>query len=114
MDIVVLRKHGADLLKRLQGDEIPSDALKAANVIWEEFVSGMYWQGEGRRFIMGTYTPKVPGERFSRETVDGDIDNASMKQKLAQKFSSRINWELLNAAEPVLRAYTDGDRRRSV
>ena len=111
VDVVVLRKHGRDLLNRLKADEIPLDTLKEANVVWEEFISGKYWQGEGRKFIMGRYVPKVPGDRFSREKVDGDIDDMSLKRNLARRFQSRINWDILNAAEPILRAYQEGDRR---
>lgn len=109
VDVVVFRKHPASLLDKI--DSIPFDTLQAANVVWEEFISGRYWQGEGKRFIMGTYVPKIDGDRWSRETVDGDVDNATLKAKLAAKFNSRIDWTLLDEAEPVQRLYAEGDRK---
>lgn len=109
VDVVVLRKHGRDLLDKIE--DIPFDTLKRANVVWDEFVKGRYWAGEGRQFIMGKYIPKKAGERFSREIVDGEIDSGALKAKLAQKFSSRIDWDALDMAEPITRAYAEGDRR---
>ena len=109
VDIVVFRKHPKDFLERI--DAIPFDTMKTAKVIWDEFVSGQYWVGEGRQFIMGKWVPKVEGDRWSREVVDGDIDNASMKARLAQRFNSRINWDLLEVTEPIVRNYTEGDRK---
>ena len=109
VDVVVFRKHPESLLSRI--DSIPFDTLKAANVVWDEFIQGRYWQGEGKRFIMGNYIPKVEGDRWSRETVDGDIDNAGLKAKLAAKFDSRIDWTLLEDSEPVQRVYAEGDRK---
>lgn len=109
VDVIVLRKHTRELRNKIEEQTI--DSLRAARVVWDEFVEGRYWQGEGRPFIMGKYMPKVEGDRWSREVVDGDIDNASLKRNLARKFHSRIDWEALSLAEPVVRAYTDGDRK---
>lgn len=109
VDVVVFRKHPESLLSKI--DSIPFDTLKSANVAWDEFISGLWWQGEGKKYIMGTYIPKVDGDRWSRETVDGDIDNASLKAKLAAKFNSRIDWAMLEDAEPVQRLYAEGDRK---
>ena len=85
--------------------------MKTAKMVWGEFISGQYWIGEGRRFIMGKWVPKVEGDRWSREVVDGDIDNAGLKARLAQRFDSRIDWDLLEAAEPIVRNYAEGDRK---
>jgi N12 class adenine-specific DNA methylase len=109
VDVIVLKKHPEDLLEKI--NDLDAQVLWDASVYFKEFIKGKYWQGEGRRFIMGKYTPKVPGDRWSRETVDGDVDNEGLKRKLAQKFSSRIAWDELDAAEPRPIAYADGDRR---
>lgn len=109
VDVIVLRKHSRELLSKIE--ELTIEDLRAARVVWDEFVQGRYWQGEGRPFIMGKYVPKAAGDRWGREKVDGDIDDAGLKRKLAQKFHSRIDWEALTLAEPVSRAYADGDRR---
>ncbi len=113
VDIVVFRKHPADLLAKLQKDEIPTEILNASKVFWDEFIDGKYWMGDGKRFIQGKYIPKDAKERFSRERVEaeGPITSESMKRKLAVKFSSRINWEMLELEEPIDRAYSDGDQR---
>lgn len=108
-DVIVLRKHSRELLDKIENTSI--EDLRTANVVWNEFIEGKYWKGEGKKFIMGKYIPKVPGDRWSREIVDGDIDSESIKRKLSQKFHSRIDWELLELAEPVIRAYANGDRK---
>ncbi|MFA7463378.1 MAG: N-6 DNA methylase, partial [Anaerovoracaceae bacterium] len=109
VDIIVLKKHPQDLIDRI--DDIDFETLKTANVIWDEFVQGKYWMGDGKRFIQGEYVPKVEGERWSREIVDGDIDSAAIRQKLAVRFDSRIDWELIESAPAELKSYIDGDRR---
>ena len=109
VDIVVFKKHPKELLDKI--DSVAFDTLKTANVVWGEFVSGQYWLGEGKPYIMGKWVPKVAGDRWSRETVDGDIDNAGIKAKLAQKFESRIDWDMLETAEPIVRNYVEGDRK---
>lgn len=109
VDIVVFKKHPEEVLKRV--DEIPFETMKSAKMVWDEFVSGQYWIGEGRRFIMGKWVPKVEGDRWSREVVDGDVDNAGLKARLAQRFDSRIDWDLLEATEPIVRNYAEGDRK---
>lgn len=110
-DVIILRKHGRDLLDKLRDDEIPTETLREANVYWDEFISGKYWQGEGRPFIMGKYVPKDANDRFAREKVEGKIDDATLKRNLARKFHSRIKWDVLKAAEPILRNYAEGDSR---
>lgn len=109
VDVIVLRKHTGELAAKVE--ELTIDSLRTSRVVWSEFVEGRYWQGEGRPFIMGRYVPKQAGDRWGREVVDGDIDDASLKRKLAQKFHSRIDWESLAMAEPVVRAYSEGDRK---
>lgn len=109
VDVIVLKKHPRDLLDKV--DDLPLDTLKASNVLWGEFIQGMYWQGEGRPFIMGKYVPKVEGDRWSREVVDGDVDNAGLKAKLAQRFESRIDWPALEVAPLVPKTYAEGDRK---
>lgn len=108
-DVIVLRKHPRDLLDRVQ--DLPLETLKSTNVLWAEFLQGMYWQGEGRQFIMGKYIPKVDSDRWSREIVDGDVDNAGLKAKLAQRFESRIDWAALDVAPVVTKTYAEGDRK---
>lgn len=109
VDIVVFKKHPAEFLERVE--DLSIETLKETRVIWDDFVEGRWWLEEGRKFIMGKYTPKVPGDRWSREIVDGDVDNEGLKRKLALKFNSRIDWDALEVAEPVVRNFVNGDRR---
>ncbi|MCP4753420.1 MAG: hypothetical protein GY866_21230, partial [Proteobacteria bacterium] len=108
-DILVFRKHPQSLLEKI--DDLAEETLRETNIYFDEFIKGKYWQGEGRKFIHGKYTPRVAGERFSREIVDGDIDSESLKRKLAVKFQTRIDWEALEVAEEVVKNYVDGDRK---
>lgn len=110
-DVLVLRKHPADLLDKVGGLE--SDALKAANVLWDEFIAGKYWQGEGLKFIKGQYVPPNKDDYRPMEKViaeEGMTDDA-LKRALAVKFDSRIDWDLLDSAEPVINYYSEGDHR---
>jgi len=109
VDIVVFKKHPEDLLKKI--DDINFEALKESKVVWDEFVNGQYWMGEGKRFIQGKYVPKVVGERWSREVVDGDIDPLAIKKKLAQQFNSRIDWDALKSVSADIKNYADGDQK---
>ena len=109
VDVVVFKKHSQEFLDKIQDTQF--ETLQQANVVWNEFVKGKYWMGEGKPFIMGKFVPKVAGDRWSRETVDGDIDNAGIRSKLAARFNSRIDWDMLDVAEPIVRNYIEGDRR---
>ncbi|MFH1984756.1 MAG: helicase-related protein [Pseudomonadota bacterium] len=109
VDIVVFKKHPRELLDRI--DDIPFETLKAARAVWDEFTQGLYWLGEGKRFIQGKWVPKVEGERWSREVVDGDIDAVVIRQKLAARFESRIDWDMLESAPAETKSYIEGDRK---
>lgn len=109
VDLVVFKKHPKDLLDKI--DRIPVETLQATNVLWDTFINGKWWQGEGKKYIMGKFIPKVDGDRFSRDRVDGDIDNAGMKAKLAQRFDSRIDWKTLDAVQVQETSVADGDHR---
>jgi hypothetical protein len=111
VDVLVMRKHGAEFLGK--ADNLAFDTLQSANVIWPEFIEGRYWQGEGKRFIQGEYVPKIAGDRYSREKViaGDDFTDESIKRALAIKFDSRIDWDMLDEAEPIVRNYTEGDRK---
>jgi len=108
-DVVVLRKHIAEVAAKLE--ELDKDTLESTRVFFDEFIEGRYWLGEGKRFIMGQYFPKVDGDRWSRERVDGDVDDAGLKARLAQKFASRIDWAALELVEPEAKNYAPGDRK---
>lgn len=109
-DIIVMRKHPADILAKI--DSLSAETLKAANVLWEEFLAGNYWKGEGKKFIKGDYV--IAGKdafRPGAESVvaDKNMTNESLKKSLAVRFDSRIDWDMLESAEPAQTVYADGD-----
>ncbi len=109
-DVVVFKKHPKDLLERIRDKEISPDTMREANVYWDEFVTGKYWQGEGKRLIHGTYVPKDSKKFMDTDKVVADkIDNVTLGKKLAVKFQSRIDWELLDSVQGEIRTYTEGD-----
>ena len=111
VDIIVMRKHPSNLLDKV--DSLPSDTLKVSNVLWDEFIGGTYWQGEGKKFIKGTYVPPNPDKFRSMEEVipaDGTTPE-SLKAALSVHFDSRIDWKALDSQEPTPQTYKVGDRR---
>lgn len=109
-DVVVFKKHPKELLERIKDKEISPDTMREANAYWDEFITGKYWQGEGKRFIHGTYVPKDSKRFMDTDKVIADkIDNKALSRKLAVKFQSRIDWKLLDAVQGEIRTYTEGD-----
>lgn len=110
-DIIVLRKHSTDLLDKIDG--YTADTLRSANVLWDEFIKGKYWLGEGKRFIKGQYVPPNKDDFRPMEQVIAEegMTDESLKRSLAIKFDSRIDWIMLDSVAPVINYYAEGDRR---
>lgn len=72
--------------------------LESANVLWPTFISGKWFEKDGRRFVHGTQEKGFQGRIEVR--ADGQIDNLALKAKLIHRFESRIDWSLLDMAEP--------------
>ncbi|GAB4059117.1 SNF2-related protein [Uliginosibacterium sediminicola] len=110
-DVIVLRKHPADLAGKIK--HLPAQTLQVANVLWDEFISGGYWLGEGRKYIHGQYIPADKSKVRSMDQVipDDGATPDTLKRALAVHFDSRIDWKMLDLAEPVIPAYAAGDRR---
>lgn len=110
-DIIVLRKHSREVIDKLP--KLPVETLRAANVLWPEFLEGRYWQGEGIPFIHGQFVPADPTAVRGEDKVIAPIDmtDESLKRRLAQRFESRIDWAMLDAAPVTVRAYAEGDRK---
>ncbi len=109
-DIIVLKKHPRDILERIKNKELDAATLKEAKLYWDTFITGKYWQKDGKPFIHGTFVPKDPKKFMDRDKVLNKIDNMALKKKLAVRFKSRIDWELLNSVEGTSRTYSEGDR----
>lgn len=110
-DILLLRKHPADMAELINSRK--SSDLKAANVLWDTWIKGKWFESaEGRRFIMGEQTTTGTG-RFARMVVEkGNLTNQGIKERLAQRFDSRIDWAALELAEPSSPTYAEGDERQ--
>ena len=112
-DAVFFRKHSRDALDKIP--DLPTKTLKESLVLWNEFITGKYFKGEGKRFVHGTTVAGFRGD----DVVDALMSKAatraeglqSLKKKLTVKFDSRIDWALLDAEEPIVRNYAEGDRK---
>ncbi|MGP9633770.1 SNF2-related protein [Halomonas sp. AOP43-A1-21] len=103
VDVLIMRKHSRDLTQKIP--DLTADTLTSANVHWDTFISGRWFEREGKRFVHGEIV-----EGF-RTRVESKIDNAGLKRLMARKFESRIDFSALDTAETITRNYLDGDRR---
>ncbi|MCG7550918.1 helicase-related protein [Pseudoalteromonas sp. Of7M-16] len=112
-DVIVLKKHSEELLETIAN--LPDKTLEEANVLYAPFITGKWFQtSEGKKFIHGT-VDKVKNQfgGFS-ETVkaNGTINQKAIQAKLARRFDSRIDYDLVNVAKPVIRLHVEGDRKK--
>lgn len=111
VDVVVFRKHSQQILNtidELQGTN--NDLLREANVLWPEFVDGKYFKGEGKRYVLGEFIKKDSSKARDVDRVVND-DSVQNIARLMRKFGveSRINLDLLEAAEIPEISYSEGD-----
>jgi hypothetical protein len=109
-DVIAFRKYSAETLEKISELREQSPAiLSDAKVLWDVFIEGNYFKGEGHRFVLGEFVPKDPDkfrdvDRVMNKAPVGEI--ASMLRKFP---NSRINWDLLNTVETAPIVYQDGD-----
>lgn len=103
VDVLIMRKHSRDLTAKIP--DLTTDTLTGASVYWDTFISGRWFELEGKRFVHGEIV-----EGF-RTRVESQIDNEGLKRLMARKFDSRIDFGALDTAETITRNYRDGDRR---
>lgn len=96
VDVVLMRKHPAEMAKKIP--LVDESTLESANVLWPTFISGKWFEKDGRRFVHGTQEKGFQGRIEVR--AEGQIDNQALKAKLIHRFESRIDWSLLDMAEP--------------
>ncbi len=109
-DVIVLRKYGREALTKIAEltEQNPS-VLVQAKVQWTEFISGDYFRGEGKRFVLGEFVPKDPTKFRDVDRVISDQSVANIA-KLMRKFpGSRVDWALLDATETEPIEYREGD-----
>ena len=109
-DLVLFRKHSEDATAKIA--DMSDEDLSASNVLWDTFIDGKWFDQDGKRFIQGEVSSTGEGQ-FKRMVVkNGALSNKAITEKLAHRFDSRINWELIDSAEPVVGNYAEGDQRQ--
>lgn len=107
VDVWVLQKHPealADLI--MQADE---KLLTAANVLWPEYITGKWFEQDGKRFVYGETEQGFQGRLIIR---NDQITPGALKEKLIHKFDSRIDWEMLNIEQPQIMKAEEGEQRQ--
>lgn len=111
-DIIVFRKYSREVLDKIEELKAQNPAvLIEANVQWQSFISGKYFEGEGKNHILGKLTEGGGTTQWDKDRVDIDAHvSVSDVAKLIKKFpNSRVNWDLLNASETEPIIYNEGD-----
>lgn len=108
-DVIVFRKFSREVLDKVaELSQQNPKVLTESNVLWQEFIGGQYFTGEGKPFILGTMG-KVKGKWGEVDALHSDLSISEIA-KLMRKFpGSRINWELLEATETAPLVYQEGD-----
>lgn len=109
-DVIIFKKHPKELLAKVGDIEVSQPKiLSESNVLWKEFIGGKYFNGEGKRFVLGEFQAADPNKMRDVDKVIND-DSITNIAKLLVKFpDSRINWELLNQTNPEPIVYNEGD-----
>lgn len=109
-DVMVFKKHSRNALDRIEElKQTNPDALRSTGVLFDGFINGKYFGGEGLQFKIGESTTKI--NRFGKE-VEALVTDASIADiaKSMKRFGgSRINWDLLDAQVGENITYKEGD-----
>ena len=108
-DLIVFRKFSRDASQKIAELQEQNPAvLGEARVLWDEFLSGKYFTGSGRKYILGEEGTTTG--RYGEVAAIINNDSIANIAKLIKRFpQSHIDWELLNAAETTPIVYADGD-----
>lgn len=109
-DVMFFRKYDKATREKIQELRAQNpDVLTQANVLFDQFLEGTYFLGEGKRFVLGEFVAKDPS-KF--RDVDRVISNASVGEigaMLRKLPDSRVDWDLLGATETTPIVYNEGD-----
>lgn len=108
-DVIVFRKYSREVLDKIAElrEQAPA-TLVEANVLWQEFINGTYFVGDGARNILGTMA-RAKGRFGDVDVLNSDLSMTDIA-KLMRKFpGSRVNWAMLDATETSPIVYRDGD-----
>lgn len=108
-DVMFFRKYSDDAAARIEElRQQDPEKLVEAMVQWETFTSGDYFKEDGRRFILGEMG-KAMGQWGEVDVLTTTASVGEVGKMLRKLPDSRVNWELLNAAETLPVVYRDGD-----
>ncbi|MCU8942257.1 SAM-dependent methyltransferase [Pseudomonas aeruginosa] len=109
-DVIAFRKYGREALDKIaELREQSPKALIDANVQWQPFIEGRYFDGEGKRFILGEFVPKDPNKFRDVDRVTTDRPIAEIARMLKKFPGSRVDWDMLGTVETTPITYRDGD-----
>ena len=109
-DVIVFRKFGKEAAAKIEEVRQQNPAvLRDSNVQWIEFISGQYFVGEGRRFVLGEFQAKDPNKFRDVDRVISDASVANIGKMMRKFGGSRIDWKLLEATETDPISYNEGD-----
>lgn len=131
-DVLIMRKHSEEMASLVVNAK--TTALRETNVLWSQFITGKWFDQDGKKFINGEVIkgaanyegdlvsiPNLPkgldGKQLTAEQDQTksemiDVHNQATAKSLSTKFESRIDWEALELAEPEAISYIEGDQRQ--
>lgn len=109
-DVMFFRKYSADAADKIAELQQQSpEKLSEVNVLWDPFLDGKYFKGEGRRFVLGEFVPKDPEKFRDVDRVKNPASIPDVAKMIRKLPKTRINWDLLDAAETMPIVYIEGD-----
>lgn len=113
-DIIFFRKYSEEAATKIQElREQNPILLSEANVIWDTFIDGKYFDStEGKKYVIGEFQARDP-EKFrdvDKVIYNGDLNAIRNELKNERQLpKSRIDWALLETAETTPIVYHEGD-----
>lgn len=104
------RKFGKTTTEQLEN--IDDETLIKANVLFDDYISGKYFERSGKKYVHGELEYKKGQYNRLETTAKGVIEPSAIQSRLSQPFHSRIDWELLALSQPLSEKYSDGDKRQ--
>jgi len=109
-DVIAFRKYDRDTLDKIAELREQSPAvLVEANVQWQPFINGRYFDSEGKRFVLGEFVPKDPTKFRDVDRVINKMPVGEIGRMLKRFPKSRVVWDALGASETTPIIYRDGD-----
>ncbi|WP_352309111.1 SNF2-related protein [Psychrobacter sp. W2-37-MNA-CIBAN-0211] len=110
-DVVVYRKHSREATDQITelyqaGD---TDALIEHGVLWDDYLSGLYFKTAGKKFVLGDTIEQKNRWGKMAETVVSTKKTPEIAKMMSKFGDSRIKWDALGAVEAEMVSYQEGD-----